>query len=466
MSGGASQRARGGYWLDFPLTYRAEEVAYIARWIDAGEGGVIVGGSGTGKSNLVGFMASRPELFAPMAAGGRPLRLLHFDTNSLPFLTVPYFYRGLFHALVLHTRQQDIGAARSLQELASTPGDWNDAFFAYSMLLQAHELLIRDDGRRIVWLIDRFDDACTQLDAQALNSLRSLRDRFKGNLTYCVATRHRLGRLRDLGEIDEFYEMVAANICWVGPMVERDARWIAAQMEARLHASFLPAAVARLMAVTGRLPAFMKAGSIALADGVLRIEDDAAVWTDALLARPEFQRNCREIWQDLSPSEQQALLHLHQGTPVVGDAVQDLQAMGFVRATDAGATIFSPIFAAFLARMPATSTAVPPPAQAAALSPLVADSASGVVLRNGHPLDVTLTNHEHHLLRYFLSHPGEVCTKDDLMAAVWPDDVLIDGVRDDRLAQLIKRLRAKIEPTPAKPTYIQTVRGRGYRLSI
>ena len=245
-----------------------------------------------------------------------------------------------------------------------------------------------------------------------------------------------------------------------------DARWIAAQMEARLHASFPPAAVARLMAVTGRLPAFMKAGSIALADGVLRIEDDAAVWTDALLVRPEFQRNCREIWQDLSPLEQQALLHLHQGTPVVGDAVQDLQAMGFVRATDAGATIFSPIFAAFLARMPTTSTPVPAPAQAAALSPLVADSASGVVLRNGHPLDVTLTNHEHHLLRYFLSHPGEVCTKDDLMAAVWADDVLIDGVRDDRLAQLIKRLRGKIEPTPAKPTYIQTVRGRGYRLSI
>ncbi|HLE30620.1 MAG TPA: helix-turn-helix domain-containing protein [Anaerolineales bacterium] len=37
------------------------------------------------------------------------------------------------------------------------------------------------------------------------------------------------------------------------------------------------------------------------------------------------------------------------------------------------------------------------------------------------------------------------------------------GVRDDSLAQLVRRLREKIEPDPANPRHIHTVPGRGYR---
>jgi DNA-binding response OmpR family regulator len=49
------------------------------------------------------------------------------------------------------------------------------------------------------------------------------------------------------------------------------------------------------------------------------------------------------------------------------------------------------------------------------------------------------------------------------MQAVWPNERVFEGIRDDRLAQLIKRLRNKIEPDPAHPIYIQAIRGRGYR---
>ena len=49
------------------------------------------------------------------------------------------------------------------------------------------------------------------------------------------------------------------------------------------------------------------------------------------------------------------------------------------------------------------------------------------------------------------------------MRAVWPEDFIFEqGVRDDSLAQLVRRLRIKIEPDPSQPKYIQTVPGRGY----
>ena len=124
--------------------------------------------------------------------------------------------------------------AAELQALSTQAGDWNDAFFALSTLYRALDLVVQG-GQSVVLLLDRFDEACRQLDAQALSSLRSLRDRFKGRLVFVAATRHPLARLRPPAEIDEFYELVAGRTCWVGPMVARDAHWVAEQMEEHMR---------------------------------------------------------------------------------------------------------------------------------------------------------------------------------------------------------------------------------------
>jgi DNA-binding response OmpR family regulator len=75
-----------------------------------------------------------------------------------------------------------------------------------------------------------------------------------------------------------------------------------------------------------------------------------------------------------------------------------------------------------------------------------------------------LTAKEARLLSYFQAHPHVVCEKDDLIKAVWPEDKIFErGVRDDSLAQLVRRLREKIEPEAAHPQHIHTAAGRGYR---
>jgi len=67
------------------------------------------------------------------------------------------------------------------------------------------------------------------------------------------------------------------------------------------------------------------------------------------------------------------------------------------------------------------------------------------------------------LFDYLQSHPDEVCEKDAIIQSVWPEDQIFEqGVRDDSLAQLVRRLRKKIEPDPSNPTVIRTVPGRGY----
>jgi two-component system response regulator RegX3 len=67
---------------------------------------------------------------------------------------------------------------------------------------------------------------------------------------------------------------------------------------------------------------------------------------------------------------------------------------------------------------------------------------------------------EFELLEFLVRNNGRVLTRAQLIDRVWGSDYFGDT---KTLDVHIKRLRAKIEKDPANPTYIQTVRGLGYK---
>ncbi len=79
--------------------------------------------------------------------------------------------------------------------------------------------------------------------------------------------------------------------------------------------------------------------------------------------------------------------------------------------------------------------------------------------RAGKPIDVTPV--EFKLLTTFVRRRGKVISRDCLLDEVWGREVyLTDRVVDNHIANL----RKKIEPDPAHPRYLVSVRGVGYRL--
>lgn len=83
----------------------------------------------------------------------------------------------------------------------------------------------------------------------------------------------------------------------------------------------------------------------------------------------------------------------------------------------------------------------------------------GVVTLRGE--EVHLTKTEFKLLVELASGPGKVFSRETLLEKVWGYDYFGDG----RLVDVhIRRLRTKIEPDPADPRYVVTVRGLGYKL--
>lgn len=71
-----------------------------------------------------------------------------------------------------------------------------------------------------------------------------------------------------------------------------------------------------------------------------------------------------------------------------------------------------------------------------------------------------LTALEFDLLAYFLAHAGQPLRRERLLADVWGYDY--GGL--DTVTVHVRRLRVKIEQDPARPLYLTTVWGRGYRL--
>ena len=84
-----------------------------------------------------------------------------------------------------------------------------------------------------------------------------------------------------------------------------------------------------------------------------------------------------------------------------------------------------------------------------------------VVSVHGDPVPLPLK--EFDLLEYLIRNAGRVLTRGQLIDRVWGSDYVGDT---KTLDVHVKRLRAKIEPDPAAPRYLITVRGLGYKLEV
>lgn len=91
------------------------------------------------------------------------------------------------------------------------------------------------------------------------------------------------------------------------------------------------------------------------------------------------------------------------------------------------------------------------------------NSETGQIELDGEDITRELSPPQYDLLVFMYQRPGVICTRDEIAEAVWPD-AMVTSITDTQIYELVKRVRAKVEPDPRNPRYIVTVRGHGYRL--
>jgi len=76
--------------------------------------------------------------------------------------------------------------------------------------------------------------------------------------------------------------------------------------------------------------------------------------------------------------------------------------------------------------------------------------------------EIALTAKENAMMKLFIDNVNRIFTKDMLYDLVWNNGIVDEGA----IMVYINRLRQKIEDDPAKPRYLQNVRGLGYRFVV
>jgi len=80
--------------------------------------------------------------------------------------------------------------------------------------------------------------------------------------------------------------------------------------------------------------------------------------------------------------------------------------------------------------------------------------------KNGN--EIILSSKENAIMKLFMDNVNRIFSKDMIYELIWGETI----IDENAIMVYINRLRQKIEDDPAKPKYIQTVRGLGYRFVV
>lgn len=424
----------------------------------------VAGFSNVGKSALLRLLAQPDVWIQELGEAGQEFLPAYIDCNRMLGMSDQGFYE-----LVLRCLQESSESLAHLPELGAAyemlvaPASEFQVPLAFNRGVTAALLA---SARRLIFLLDEFDEPFSQIDPRVFLNLRALRDRHGEKLAYVTATEQPLHSYhRDRG-CDEFVELFALRSWYLAPLTRSDAERLVRRYMQAYEAPFTAADIDFIYQWTGGHPTLVEEVCAILHRTLEANPQPPAEATErwalyqqvARLLRGDEHLNqeCRRLWDGCSPAEQTALLSLLTAEPAADQEVLDgLLRRHLLLKIEGRYRPFCRLLAEFLRR----KLLPPRPANS-----LWVDLDSGDVLLNGEPVEA-LTNLEYRLIQLLFQNSDKIVDKYAIVTHVWGESY-IDEVDDARIEKLISRLRQKIEPDPGQPRFLVTVRGRGYRLSL
>ncbi len=471
MVGILNPEPRDGDLMETQTLYitRGDDVSYIMECIAALECCSIVGVSNIGKSTLLRSLylpLVREQYLAPKSD---EYLFIYVDFNLMVEMTEQAFYE-----LILRTTLAELNSERSLLKVSETLlSQVNRSYqnivnpanpFAVPLSFNEGIIAISEGlDQRVIFLFDEFDEPFSAIEGRVFLNLRALKDKYHRRLCYVVATGQRLRQIRRSPEIDEFCELFAHHVRFLGPLPQDDIRHIVNQFARQEGLDFSPQDVDFIIAQAGGHPgllavvcrvvgAAIKSGEYQFY-GDRRYEHIREQLDDELNVRTE----CAKLWNNLTAEEQAGLIAYLSRPDASQDELRNrsLQQKAILIEEQGGKrSVFGRLFEGFAWRQRLV--------REGGRQGVWIDVEAGEVWVDGRSIS-TLTNLEYRLLLLLYGNLDKICDKYKIVEAVWAENY-IDEVEDSRIEKLISRLRQKIEPDPAEPRYIQTVRGRGYKL--
>lgn len=450
-----------------PLSYRQAEVRTIARCMRVGDSCSVVGVSGMAKSNLFRHLIQRHAREYYIGDGWQKYFFLAADSNALGQITEPAIYDLLMERLISESIQHGATAEVTsrleglhLRALSSSEAlVWKRSFTQ-----SVQTVMASDPACHLVFLFDQFDEVYKTLPPHFFANLRFVRDEYKYRTSYVLFTRDELPQLCHALECEEFYELLSPNVITLGPYDHDDALFLLSRVSSRYSQSLSEEVSERLIGLSGGHPGILKAACIAILQGKATLPEGDENGTEPFLAVEDVRVECAKIWESITDDEQRALRSIimgHSESELEAKTVRRLKFKHLLTNRDDVSSL-CPIFTRYVLEIKMDSRAE----TKIQAGPLRIDSA-GEIWVNGRLIVPPLTKKEFLLLKYFCMEPGRLCSRDEIIAVVYPNEYKVgDTPSDEALNALVRRLRERIEQFSKGQCRIATVRGKGYRLEI
>lgn len=444
--------------------YRPNDVAAIVETLALGWPVTVVGLSNFGKSTVLRQMVTPAVAAYYRELTGQGGLFVYIDCNRMLQMSAQGFYETVLRAILETLNAPIYDCAALCQRLQGYYERVVSASNAFAVPLAFNDAIITlledpTTPENVILLLDEFDDVLTGLDERVFLNLRALKDRY-AHLNYVTATLRPLSSVTGGDDLAEFLEIFTQKH-YLQPLDDAAATELAAEIFTQNNDSLDPPEREYILAQAGGHPGLIQA----VAHVVLQVESGApSAYTeqalhmanDVLQSQRLVRSELGKLWKQLLPTEREAVLLAATRGPTALSAAQqeDLLARGLLVNDQRGLRLFSELFAHYARRQKMAAQEVP--------AGVWVDVDAGTVWVAGRRVE-SLTDLEYRLLLLLYGRMDKICDKYQIVEAVWGQEYLGE-VDDARIEKLISRLRSKLEPDPAQPQYLLTVRGRGYKL--
>lgn len=431
----------------YPATTRKREIQLFIPFLEQGLSSQLVGLPGSGKSNIFRLLAYNRE--ARFENFGKYEKFLHFvyidcsEIKGRPLFDITKF--------IILSLSFSLGERGLIEESKKVNGllkeglEIQDEMILFQSLKKSLDYLSIEKKLTIHLLFDRFDNILPQITSQFFTNLKILRNHAKYRFGSIFSLTRPLEDIADPLLFADLHDVIVGNIIYVTLCDPVGIDFRIAYIEKATRKTIAQEKKDEIVKLTGGHAQLTKLSCEALVSEEAIPED----LEDFLFKRATIQGTLQSMWSTLLPSEQIAL----KNSVEFSDAAERfpyLTLSGLL--TRDGIAI--PLFEKYIKTVPIEST-----------EKITHNEERNEILLGENEVSDKLSPSEFKLLLYLIQNKERLCTKDEIIQAVWGDQKSQEGVTDQALDQIFYRLRKKIEQDPANPHYIHTIKGKGYKLS-